>query len=263
VAQNAAQTASAAVQTSKATKTVAVDAQAQQQVGAIGGLQALATAALARAPVVSEGSHDVIHTNKLLETARTQIDHSKVKQVLADIPKNLPGAADMALDSKGIKKATDSLQDVHDIVQANKQQTEDLVLKGHDLASKMTPGLNPSKVMSGVSKVVDLKSDLKTVAHVAENGVRKYLHGDGPVEDREASDVEETAKRVGSRWKWSLFFIVGAVATLFVGWKVTKRRDARSHALLTTSDMAVSMGGSPTHSTSRKMQSEELLFRQL
>jgi len=219
VAQSTAQAVSGAKQTAEAAKAIAGDAKAQQQVAAIGGPPALATAAPAPAPapapVVSEASHDA-HTDKVLETVQGQISR------------------------------------------ANKQQVE-------DLASKIIPDLNPSKVAGGVSKVVDgastqvaavkpmideiLKADPKNVGHTADKGIeyvgkigtnsaRRYINGDDPEEGEQASDVDQAAEWVGSHWQWSLLFIVCVVAALFFGWQVTKRRDARSPTLLANSDMA-------------------------
>jgi hypothetical protein len=180
--------------------------------------------------------------------------------------------------SEGSHEVHTSLQDAHDVVKATEQQVGDLASKGHDLVSKIIPGLNPSKVTGGVNKVVDgasehieavkpmihevLKSDPKKAALVAEKGVkyvgkidpnsvRKYIHGGNPDDGEQASDVDQAAEWVGLHWQWSLLFIVGAVGALFFGWQVTKRRDARSPvspALL---------------STGRQMQPEEVLFRQL
>jgi hypothetical protein len=291
VAQNAAQAVSAAAQTAEAAKTIAGDAQAQQQVGVIGDPPALATAAPAQAPVVSEGSHGALHTDKLLEIVQGQINGSKVNKVLGDAPESLSDAMDIALDSKNIKKAADGLQEAHGVVQANKEHIEDLASKGHDLASEIIPGLNPYKVTGGVNKVVDgaskhiedvkpvihtvLKSDTKTVAQAAEKGVkyigkidpnsvRKYINGDEPTEDQQALDMEEATEWVGSHWQWSLLFVLGAVGALFFGWQVTKRRDdSRTPKLLTDSDMVGWNGRGPAQSTSRQMQSEEVLFRQL
>merc|ERR1712008_421327 len=203
-----------------------------------------------------------------------QINGSKVNKVLRDAPESLSDAVDIALDSKNIKKAADGLQEAHGVVQANKKHIEDLASKGHDLVSKIIPGLNPSKVTGGVNKVVDgaskhieavkpmihevLKSDPKKAALAAEKGVkhvgkidpnsvRKYIHGSHPEDGEQASDVDQAAEWVGLHWQWSLLFIVGIVGALFFGWQVTKRRDARSPALL---------------STGRQMQPEEVLFQQ-
>jgi len=292
VAQSAAQAASAAAQTVEAAKTVAEDTQSQQHVGAIGGPPALTTvapapapvvttAAPAPAPVVSAGSHDTVHTDELLETVQGQINPSKIKEVLGDAAINVPEIAD-----KNIKKAKDSLQHAHDIVQANKQQVEDLASMGQDLASKIIPGLNPSKAMDGVSKVVDgaskhgemgkpiihevVQSDPQNVAHTAEKGVKEIgksdpnsVKQDIKGDDAEKGEPEDAAEWVGLRWQWSLLFIVVAVGALFFGWQVTKRRDSRSPTLIAADgDMAPWMGGSPSRSTSRQPQSEETLFRQ-
>jgi len=291
VAQNTAHVASAAVRTAEAAKIIQRNAQAQHQVGSIGGPPALTTTASPPAPVVSEGSHGTVHTDGLLETVQDQINRSKINQVLGDAAKSMPETADMALDLKetSIKKAKDSLQDAQDIVQANKQQVEDLASKGQELASQMIPGMDPSKAIDGVSKVVGaasehgeavksiihevLKSDPKHVAHAAEKGVKnigkidpdsvkKYIKGDDPEKGEQASDVEDAADWVGLHWQWSLIFIVGAAGALFFSWQVMKRRDSRSPTLLAGNDMAAWMGGSPTRSTSRQTQSEEMLFRQ-
>jgi hypothetical protein len=293
VAQSAAQAVSAAAQRADAAKTIARDAQAQQ-VGVIGGPPALATAVPAQAPVVSEGSHDALHMDKLLETVQGQINRSKVNEGLGSTPESLSEAVEIALDSKNIKKAADGVQEAHNIAQANKKYVEDLASKGHDLASEMIPGLNPYKVTGGVSKVVDgaskhieavkpmihkvLKSDTKNAAQAVEkvvkyigkidpNSARKYINGDEPEEDQQALYVEEAAKEaaewVGSHWQWSLLFIVGAVGALFFGWQVTKPRDSRTPKLLTDSDMVGWNGRGPPHNNSCQMQSEEVLFRQL
>lgn len=115
VAQNAAQVASAAAQTAEAAKIIPGNAQAQHQVGSTEAPPALTTEA--PAPVVSRGSHNAVHIDKLLDAVQDQINGSKINQVFGDAAKNLPKTADMAF-----KKAKDSLQDTQDIVQANKQQ---------------------------------------------------------------------------------------------------------------------------------------------
>jgi len=286
VAQSAAQAASAAAQTVEAAKTVAEDTQSQQHVGAIGGPPASTTAAPAPAPVITTAApapapDDTVHTDELLETVQGQINPSKIKEVLEDAAKNVPEITD-----KNIKKAKDSLQHAHDIVQANKQQVEDLASMGHDLASKIIPGLNPSKAMDGVNKVVDgaskhgeavkpiihevVQSDPKNVAHAAEKGIKDIgksdpnsVKQDIKGDDAEKGELEDATEWVGLRWQWSLLFIVGAVGALFFGWQVTKRRDSRSPTLIAADgDMAPWMGGSPSRSTSHQPQSEETLFRQ-
>jgi len=182
----------------------------------------------------------------------------------------------------------------HRAVQANKKHVEVLASKGHDLASAIIPGLNKTQVTGGMHKVVDgasqhaeavkpmihkaLRSDTKNVAELAGKGVkyigkidpnrvRQYINGDEPQEDQQAFDVETAAEWVGSHWQWSLLFIVGVVgaaAGLFFGKQITKRRDSRTPQLLTdSSDMVGWNGRSPPQSTSRQMQSEEVLFRQL
>jgi len=253
VAQSAAQAAKTiagdAQAQLQAAKTIAGNAQAPELLGATGGQPTLATTApaapAAPAPVVSEGSHAIVHTDELIKTLRGQGNPSNLTQVL---------------------------KDVHKIVKANKEQVE-------DLASKVVPGINPSKVMSGVNKVVGkvLKSDPKNVAHAAEKGVDElnkivkvtpphFLNGDKGEEGEEseqASDVEEEdVGYMGSNWYWSLILIVGAVGALVFGWQVMKRRDSRTPTLLADNDMAGWMGGGPTSSTSRQMQSEEQFFRQ-
>jgi hypothetical protein len=229
VAQGAVQAVAGAAQTAGAAKAIGGDVRAQQQVGVIGGPAALATTPPAPAPVISEGSHEV-HT---------------------------------------------SLQDAHDVVKATEQQVGDLASKGHDLVSKIIPGLNPSKVTGGVNKLVDgaskhieavkpmihevLNSDPKKAALAAEKGVKhvgkidlglhcRYVGASTVVCGDPVSATgllrHDNTFRV---WQWSLLFIVGIVGALFFGWQVTKRRDARSPALL---------------STGRQMQPEEVLFQQ-
>lgn len=202
VAKNAAQAASAAAQTAEAAKSMAANAAlAQQQVAAAPTPLATAAPTVVSEDPPDEDHHEIVHTDKLLEAVQGHINKSGVSQVLGGAPKNLPEAANMALDPTNIKKAKEGLQNAKSVVQANSPKVQ-------DLASKLIPGLNPSKVMNGVNKVVGgasqhvekvqpivdevLKSDPTNVVHA---GKKAWKHG-----VKHVGDISKKRRQAFHQW---------------------------------------------------------------
>jgi len=107
-----------------------------------------------------------------------------------------------------------------------------------------------SKTAEAVKPMIHTNWDHKNAAHIVASVVEKgpkpiseidtntVINKDEPEDQEQPSDVEEAAKGLGSHWQWSLLVMAAALGGVFVGWKVTKRRDARSpHTLLAPSDI--------------------------
>jgi len=172
------------------------------------------------------------------EAAKTVEDDVQPQQQVGAIGGPLAPAAVVSEVSHEVVN-TDELRETLETVQGQINHAK--IKQAADVASEtaeavkpmMHTNWNPKNAAHVVARVPETRA--KPISKIDTNTV---INKDDPEDQEQASEMEEAANGLGSHWQWSLLVMAAALGGVFVGWKVTKRRDARSpHTLLAPSDI--------------------------
>jgi len=172
------------------------------------------------------------------EAAKTVAEDVQPQQQVGAIGGPLAPAAVVSEVSHEVVN-TDELRETLETVQGQINHAK--IKQAADVASEtaeavkpmMHTNWNPKNAAHVVARVPETRA--KPISKIDTNTV---INKDDPEDQEQASEMEEAANGLGSHWQWSLLVMAAALGGVFVGWKVTKRRDARSpHTLLAPSDI--------------------------